>query len=360
MKLPQLTVQDVRARAVVAPLVRPVRTALGTIPSAPLVLIDVMTKEGVVGTAYIFAYTPLALPALHRLVLDIGREIVGMAGVPVEIMRYFDRRFRLLGWQGLVGMAISGIDMALWDALGRASGEAVASLLGGAPRAIEAYDSYGVVDPELDEAVLRASIASGFRAIKIKVGDGDLGRDVNSVGAVRNILGPHVKLMVDFNQSLDITEAIRRIEALEPFDLHWVEEPVRAEDHRGHAAVRSAVRAPIQTGENWWHLADMSASIAARASAHAMPDLMKIGGITGWMAAAELAEQTALPVSSHLFVEASAHAMAVTPTAHLLEWLDIAGGVSAETNKPVDGKVTATGPGLGIVWDEAAVRRYAA
>ena len=113
MKLPQLTVQDVRARAVVAPLVRPVRTALGTIPSAPLVLIDVMTKEGVVGTAYIFAYTPLALPALHRLVLDIGREIVGMAGVPVEIMRYFDRRFRLLGWQGLVGMAISGIDMAL-------------------------------------------------------------------------------------------------------------------------------------------------------------------------------------------------------------------------------------------------------
>ena len=193
MRMAQLTVRSVNARAVVAPLVRPVRTALGTIPSAPLVLIDVMTNEGVVGTAYIFAYLPVVLPALHRAVLDIGREIVDMAVDPAAIMRYFDRRFRLLGWQGLVGMAVSGIDMALWDALGRASGEPVASLLGGAPRAIDAYDSYGVVNLQLDEPAIRASIASGFRAIKIKLGDGDLDRDVNSVRAVRDIIGPDIK-----------------------------------------------------------------------------------------------------------------------------------------------------------------------
>ena len=358
MSLPRLTIQSIGARAVVAPLVRPVRTAVGTIPAAPLVLIDVATLEGVVGNAYLFAYTPVALPALHRLVLDIGRELTGMVVAPGEIMRQFDRRFRLLGWQGLVGMAISGIDMALWDALGRAADEPVASLLNGAPRAIEAYDSYGVVDLAVDAAALRASIACGFRAIKIKIGDGDLGRDVASVRAVRDLIGPDVRLMVDFNQVLDVAEAIRRIEALEPFGLHWVEEPVKAEDHRGHAMVRSAVRVPIQTGENWWHTADMEASISAGASSHAMPDLMKIGGITGWIAAAALAEQAALPVSSHLFVEASAHVMAVTPTAHLIEWLDIAGGVAAEPIKPVDGKVTARGPGLGIAWDEAAVRRY--
>ena len=166
--------------------------------------------------------------------------------------------------------------------------------------------------------------------------------------------------MVDFNQALDAPEAIRRIETLDEFDLYWVEEPLRAEDHRGHAAVQSAVRVALQTGENWWHLADMAASVAVSASRHVMPDLMKIGGITGWVAAAELAEKAGLPVSSHLFVEASAHAMANTPTAHLIEWLDIAGGVSAGTIKPVDGKVTAIGPGLGIVWDNAAVRRYAA
>ena len=137
-----------------------------------------------------------------------------MPAAPQEVMRYFDRRFRLIGWQGLVGMAVSGIDMALWDALGQAAGLPVVRLLGGTARPLNAYDSYGVVDPDDDADVMAASVASGFKAIKIKGGDGDISRDVATVRRVREIIGPDVRLMVDFNQALDVPEAIRRIRRL--------------------------------------------------------------------------------------------------------------------------------------------------
>jgi mandelate racemase len=360
VSVPHLVIADVAAKAVVAPLARPVRTAVGNIPAAPLVLIDVATREGITGKAYVFAYTPTALAALHRLVCDIGAELVGMPAAPQTVMRHFDRRFRLIGWQGLLGMAVSGIDMALWDVLGRAAELPVVRLLGGALRPLDAYDSYGVVDPNDDADVLAASVASGFKAIKIKCGDGDLARDVATVRRVREIIGSDVRLMVDFNQALDVPEAVRRIKRLAEFDLHWIEEPVKAEDLAGHARVRIATGATIQTGENWWFPAGMAAAISANASDHAMLDLMKIGGITGWLSATGLAEAAGLPVSSHIFAEASAHAMALTPTAHLVEWLDLAGRVLAEPQQVVGGQITPRGPGLGLDWDEKAVARFAA
>lgn len=360
MNASSLTIAEVAARAVVAPLKRPVRTAVGTIPAAPLVLIDLRTREGVVGCAYLFGYTPLALAPLVRLVESIGEELMGQPAVPAERQAALDRRFRLLGWQGLVGMAVAGLDMALWDALGHAAGWPVARLLGGEPKPLAAYDSYGVVDPAADEADIRGSLERGFRAIKIKIGDADLGKDVATVRAVRQIVGPDVGLMVDYNQSLDPPEACRRIARLAEFDLHWVEEPVAAEDLDGHARVRAATGVRVQTGENWWFPRDMQKAVSAGASDFAMLDIMKIGGVTGWLRAAGQAEAASLPVSSHIFVEASAHVLAVTPTAHWIEHLDLAGAILAEPCEVVDGTIAARGPGLGIAWDEAAVARHAA
>jgi mandelate racemase len=166
--------------------------------------------------------------------------------------------------------------------------------------------------------------------------------------------------MADYNQSLDPVEAIRRISHLEPFDLAWVEEPVPAEDLAAHARVRAVSKVPIQTGENWWFPRDMQKAIAACASDLAMLDVMKIGGVTGWLSAAGQAEAASLPVSSHIFVEASAHLLAVTPTAQWLEFLDTAAAILREPNMVVDGKVTPRGPGLGIEWDEKAVKKHLA
>jgi mandelate racemase len=353
-----LTIRGITARAVDVPISRPVKNAFGVIRSAPLVLIDVMTDQGITGRSYIFGYAPLTLKPLVQLIGDLGAGLAGKPVAPFDLMAQMDAKFRLLGWQGLVGMAVSGLDMAFWDALGQAARQPLATLLGGSPRPIRAYDSYGAVDPVADEKDLRRSLEQGFRGIKIKGGDGDLANDERVVKAVRALIGPDIALMLDYNQSLDPAEASRRIERLAAYDLHWIEEPVAAENLQGHAKVRATSPISIQSGENWWFPRGFAEAIAAGASDFIMPDLMKVGGVTGWLRVAGQAEAASIPMSSHLFAEASSHMLAVTPTAHWLEVLDLAHAILAEPIEIVDGTVTARGHGLGLSWDEAAVAKY--
>ena len=358
MSKPDLTIRSVTARAVDAPISRPVKNAFGVIRSAPLVLIDVLTDQGVTGRSYIFGYARLTLKPLVQLISDLGSDLAGKPIAPFDLMALMDAKFRLLGWQGLVGMAVSGLDMAFWDALGQAAEQPLAKLLGGSPRPIRAYDSYGAVDPAADEAALHRSLDQGFRGIKIKGGDGDLAHDERVVKAVRGLIGPDIALMLDFNQSLDPAEATRRIDRLSAYDLHWIEEPVPAENLSGHAEVRATSPISIQSGENWWFPRGFAEAIAAGASDFIMPDLMKVGGVTGWLRVAGQAEAASIPMSSHLFAEASSHMLAVTPTAHWLEVLDLARAILAEPIEIVDGTVTARGHGLGLTWNEAAVAKY--
>jgi mandelate racemase len=353
-----LTIRSVRVRAVVAPISRPVKNAFGVIEAAPLVLIDVETDQGVTGHSYIFAYAKLTLKPLVLLIEEIGRDLTGKAIAPFDLMAAIDAKFRLLGWQGLVGMAVSGLDMAFWDALGQAADRPLVTLLGGSPQPIRAYDSYGVVDPKADAKDLKRSLDQGFRGIKIKGGDGDAANDERVVKGVREVIGPDISLMIDFNQSLDPAEAISRIERLAPYDLHWIEEPVAQENLLGHAKVREMSPTPIQAGENWWFPRGFAEAIAVGASDFIMPDLMKCGGVTGWLRIAGQAEAASIPMSSHLFAEASSHMLAVTPTAHWLEVLDLARAIVVDPIEIIDGAVTARGPGLGLTWNETAVTKY--
>jgi len=354
-----LVIIGITARAADVPLADPITTAVGVIPSAPLVLIDVRTSADIVGRSYIFGYSPVTLRPLVALFAELAAMLEGKPVSPVERQRDLDGTFRLLGRQGLMGMAISGLDMALWDALARSRDSSVVGMLGGEERPVPAYASFGVVDPQRDAARLERALARGFAAVKIKIGGADLGHDLRTVAGVREIVGEDTLLMVDYNQSLSVPEARRRIDRLAEFDILWVEEPVQAEDLAGHAAVRAGSKVGIQTGENWWFPEDVARATAAGASDYAMLDLMKIGGVSGWLRAAGQAEGASLPVSSHLFVEASAHALAVTPTAHFLEYLDIASAVLEEPLAVEQGAVRPRGPGLGMSWDEQAVARYA-
>lgn len=164
--------------------------------------------------------------------------------------------------------------------------------------------------------------------------------------------------MVDYNQSLTVPEAQRRIDRLAEYELLWVEEPVPAEDLSGHATVRGACGVAIQTGENWWFPEDVARATAAKASDFAMLDIMKIGGVTGWLRAAGQCEGASLPVSSHIFVEASAHVLSLTPTAHFLEYLDIASAILEEPLEIERGALRPRGPGLGMKWKEKAISQY--
>jgi mandelate racemase len=351
-------IKSVKARAVVTPMARPLRNAFGVIDVAPLLLIDVATDQGITGRSYLFAYSKVTLKPFVHLVEEIGLDLIGKPVAPCDLMTAMDAKFRLLGTQGLVGMAISGLDMAFWDILGQAAGKPVVELLGGSPKPIKAYDSYGAVEADADEKALRRSLEQGFRGIKIKGGDGDAANDERRVKGLRKLLGPDISLMLDFNQSLNPAEAKRRIDRLAPYDLTWIEEPVPQENLSGHAEVREASPIPIQSGENWWFPRGFAEAIAAGASDFIMPDLMKVGGITGWLGVAGQADAASIPMSSHILPEASAHALAVTPTAHWLEMLDFAGTVLIDPIKVANGTVTARGPGLGLEWNEAAISKY--
>lgn len=344
-------------------MLRPLQTSGGMVGTAPLVLIDLHTEEGITGCSYAFCYTPLALKPVAQLIANLETLIKGDVVAPLAIEQKLQRRFRLLGPQGLTGIAMAGIDMAAWDGLAKASGMPLVRLLGGEPRPIPAYNScgLGIIGSERAATEARELAAPGFTAIKVRLGYPDLKTDVEVIRAVRHAVGEDILLMSDYNQSLSVPDAIRRTKTLDDEGLYWVEEPTLADDFLGHAQISRETKTPIQMGENWWGPHDMAKSIAAGGSDYVMPDVMKIGGVTGWLRAAALAEANGLPVSSHLFPEISAHLLAVTPTCHWLEYVDWANPILQEPPKIEDGHVLISeSPGSGISWSESGVERYLA
>jgi mandelate racemase len=331
-------------------------TSAGTFRGAPMVLVDALTDEGVTGRSYVRTYTPVALEPLARLVGALGPLLVGGPAAPAAVERALALHFRILGPQGLTGIAAAALDMALWDALARSRGVSLVTLLGGEPAPIPAYASLRSMAPGPAAEEAGEAVARGFRAVKVKIGRGTLRDDLEAIRAVRAAIGPDAGLMVDYNQALPVSEALVRARALDEEGLEWIEEPTRADDHEGHARIAAAAATPIQLGESWWGPHEMARSIAAGASDLAMPDVQKIGGVSGWLRSAALADAAGLPVSSHAFPEVSAHLLAVTPTRHLLEHLDHAGPILQRPLEVVDGHaIVPDRPGNGLEWDEERV-----
>lgn len=354
-----MRIASIRTTPVLAPIHRPVRTASGTIDRFPLVLIDVTTDDGVHGRAYAQIYLPELLPALERTVAGLAGMITGMALVPRDVHAFLLGRCRLFGVKNLIGAALGGLDMALWDTWARARGEPLAAALGAELRPLKAYNSVGLYDAASVVAIAEETRAAGYAGLKIKAGFSTLAEDLAAVRAARRTLGDAIALMVDYNQALGVDEAIARCKALDGEGLEWIEEPVLADDLEGCARVAAAVVTPIQIGENFNGPSEMRAAIAAKALDIVMPDAQFIHGVTGWLEAAALARTAGLRMSSHTFVEASTHLLCATPTAHWLEVLDAAGGLRRAPLTLRDGKVTPwDAPGMGMEWIDDAVARY--
>jgi mandelate racemase len=272
------------------------------------------------------------------------------------------RRFALLGVTGTVRMALSALDLALWDAVGQALRLPVCSLLGSSPRGIPAYDSrgLGLMPPDAVRDEAEALLGRGLGAVKLRLGYPTQAADLAAVRAVRERLPQGVDLMVDYNQALSTTEAVSRGRALEGEDIAWFEEPIRHDDWRGNARIAREVGIPLQIGENFNGPEGMAEALTRQACHLVMPDVARIGGATGWMQAAALAHAHGIRMSSHLMPEASAHLLAATPTAHWLEWVDWAEAFLAEPFEIADGHVVIPDrPGFGMNWDEAKVAKLA-
>jgi mandelate racemase len=358
---PLLTVRAVRCVGVEVPMTYALGTSRGTMTTAPLILIDLETGEDIIGHSYLWTYFPAALPAIANILDEIGRVVKGERLAPADLWSRLAERFALIGIEGIVGMAMAGFDIAAWDALAKAAGLPLAALLGAKPRPIAAYNScgLGLMAPEklADEA--EKLIAGGFRAIKLRLGYPTLDADLAALRAVKKRLPSDVAVMVDYNQVLDLAQALERGRALDEEGIYWLEEPIRHDDYTGNAALARELKAPIQIGENFSGTAAMAAALSAGAADYVMPDLGRIGGVTGWQRAAALAATHRIKMSSHLFPEVSAHLLAATPTCHFLEYVDWADRIVEEPLEIVDGFArTLARPGNGLTWDKKAVEKY--
>jgi mandelate racemase len=351
-------IRSLRATPVNVPLARPHPTASGVVGSAPLVLVDLETDQGLTGNAYVFCYTSIALKPIADLMESLQPLIQGDAVAPLALTSKLQARFRLLGPQGFTGIVMAAIDMAAWDVLAKSAGLSLSRLLGGEEKPIPAYHSLGMAGPEGAAREAAESIGLGFRCVKFKVGYPHVEQDRAVIRAARGEASD-LEVMVDYNQSLCVAEAIRRIQFLEEEALVWVEEPTRADDYAGHARIAAECRTPIQIGENLWGPHDLTKSLSLGASDFVMLDVMKIGGITGWLSAIGQTEAAGLSVSSHLFPEISAQLLAVCPQAHWLEYQDWAAPILQRPLEVKDGfAIPQKEAGCGIAWDENAVQRY--
>ena len=358
---PALTIRGVQTVAVEAPMNFPLGTSAATIRSAPLLLIDLETEQGVTGRTYLFGYRPSGCRAIAEALHDAVAIIRGERVAPVSLGLVLSRRFALLGVTGVVRMALSGLDAALWDALATAAGLPLATMLGAAPRRIPAYNSngLGLMGPEATAEEALKLLDKGFKAVKLRLGYATLEEDAAVARAVRARMPGDVAMMVDYNQALTATEAIRRGRALESEGVYWLEEPIRHDDYRGNAAIARELALPVQIGENFNGPKAMADALAAEACDYAMPDVARIGGVTGWMQAAGLAAAHGTSMSSHLFPEISAHLLAATPTCHWLEYVDWANAVIEEPLRIQNGEaIVPERPGTGISWDATAVERF--
>jgi mandelate racemase len=357
-----MKIRGLRLRAVAAPMKRPLQTSIAAVTVAPLLLIDLETDAGIVGRSYLFALGKHNLAPIARLVEAMAEMVQGDEVAPLDLERKLRAKYALLGVHNIVLFAIAGIDMAAWDALGQSLGLPLVRLLGSAPRPIPAYNSKGLGILREKELMKEATelVEEGFRAVKLRLGRPDARDDLKALKSVKKQVGPDITLMVDFNQALSVAEAVRRGRMIDDEGgVYWIEEPVRADDFRGCSQVKEAVQTPIQIGENFMGPEQMAQALAAGAADYVMPDAERIGGVTGWMRAAALAQGAGVEMSSHLFPEASCHLLAATPTCHWLEYVDWADAVLAEPLKVKEGHLLPSGaPGIGLAWDEKAVSRY--
>lgn len=350
-----LHVRSVRTRGVMAPLRFTMGTAAAVFAEAPLLLVDLETDGGVTGRAYAFCYRPSGAAAISAILHEAAGLIAGDTVAPLDAYHLLNARYRLFGVTGAVRMALSALDMALWDALAIAHDMPLAEALGGEARPHRAYNSCGLGLMETarvcDEA--ETLLDRGFSAVKLRLGYPTLKEDVSTVRAVRARVGDAVVIPCDYNQVLDREAAMDRGLALQREGLCWLEEPMRHDDYHGYADLAAALDLPVQLGENFNGPEGMAEAITAGACDLVMPDVDRIGGVTGWLLAASMAADAGMAMSSHLYPEISVHLMAVTPTADWVEYVDWADAVLAEPLTIRDGQAhPLPGPGTGLVWDE--------
>lgn len=362
-----MKITRLRTQVVHLPIDPPILTSiLGHITSAGCVLTFLETDQGLVGEGLVFSINNRRLGVIHEMVRSLEDMVLGLDprhGGSLNARAWKELNF--FGYEGVSIVGLAAIDNALWDLRGKAAGLNVAHLIGACRKAVPCYASGGLwLNGSLDELQEQAARfkASGFRAMKTRIGPRDPERMLARVRAVREAVGPDIALMVDANQQLSVKQAIRIGRMMEELDLTWFEEPVICHDHAGEAEIAAALDTPIASGETVYTHRGVLRMLQAEAADVIMPDLQRMGGPTEFLKAGHLCEAYNLPCASHLFPEMSLALLAGLPAGGYLEhmpWFEPIYRerieLDAEGNAIVPDR-----PGWGFSFDPEAVRRYAA
>ena len=322
-----------------------------------LIVIELSTEDGGVGHG--FSWTPTIGPgAVHALLdEDLIPRAIGMDADPERVWDALWVAVHEAGGGGITTIALAGIDLALWDLAARRAGRSIADLLGTERREVPVYGSGINLHYPIEELVAQTErfVAAGHFAVKMKVGRPDLAEDVERVRVVREVLGPDRPLMIDANQRWDVDTALRALDALTPFGLEWLEEPLRADDLTGYRALSARTDVPIALGENVHTVHRFRDFLEAGAIDVAQPNVVRVGGITPFRRIVALAESYGVRVAPHLLPELSGQLALTMPGSPWVEQVEDASfaalGILAEP-APVSvdrGVLRQTGtPGLGL------------
>ncbi len=351
-----MKVVRVETRPVVVALPKPIGSALGQIRDFGCILVFVYRDDGVVGENLVFTLNNKRTKVLRAMVDELGELLIGRdAGLIAEFGARAWRDINFLGHKGVPVVGISALDGALWDAYAKSIGQPLFRVLGGARTEIPAYHSAGLwlsySEKELVETA-EQYVSEGFRAMKMRVGPTDPEGDIARVRLVRRTIGPGIRLMVDANQGLSESAAIRLGRRLEEFDLTWFEEPLPAWDLEGVARVAAALDTPIASGETEYTRYGFRQMLTLRSADILMPDLQRVGGVTEFMRVGHMAESYDVPVSSHLFPETSLSLLGALANANFLEYMPWFSELYRETIAFRDGNaVMPERPGWGFTFD---------
>ncbi|MYD76156.1 MAG: mandelate racemase/muconate lactonizing enzyme family protein [Gammaproteobacteria bacterium] len=358
-----MKITGVHTRVVRIPLPRRIRTTIHDIASVGCVLLELRTDQGLVGESYVFTLNGIRIRVLREAVQGFAHLVEGRDPHCVNgiTMSMWDE-MNPVGHAGYPVAAMSAIDTACWDLVGKAADLPLHRIFGACRNRIRTYasgglwlsDPIGVLERDAEDF-----LSQGFRAMKIRVGSARVEDDIRRVQAVRDVVGPDIELLADANQGLNVGQAVRLGRGLEALGVGWLEEPVSYLDLAGHAAVRSRTTIPVASGETEYTRFGMQRMLEAGAVDILMPDLQRIGGLSEFRRTAAIASVHHVPVSSHLFTEQSLCVAASEPNCMSVEHMPWFGVLFNESMSIRDGSIEVPDrPGLGFTFNQDAVKRY--
>ena len=358
-----MKITEFKTTLVDIPLEKRIKTAIHDMRSVGCVLLELHTDVGLVGESYVFSLNAVRLNVLNEVVQGFSHRAVGRD--PHFINAIFDEiwgEMNAVGHKGYSVAALSAIDTACWDLIGKAADQPVYKIFGACRQRVKTYASGGLwLSQGMDELAAEAQgfLDQGFRSMKIRLGSSQISEDVQRVREVRQTIGPDIELLADANQGLNTKQAIRLGRELEQFDLGWFEEPVPYNDLDGHARVRNALEIPVASGETEYTRFGMKNILDAGAVDVLMPDLQRIGGLSEFRRVAAIASVYHVPVSSHIFTEQSICIAASEVNCISVEHMPWFSPLFSESIEIKEGYITVPDrPGIGFTFDHDAIDHF--